>query len=89
MRTNPDHENQEWPVLALMQQTIEHTVINDYKWFDDQWKITVGVKPEMVAADIKRTLSEDFDFYIPELNKIQSEWFKQVYINPPRTGLMI
>lgn len=91
-----DVENGIWAILGarqaildVMQRTIKHTSINDYGWFEEKWKSVMSSDPDMVATSIRHTLETIYDFYIPELNDTQSEWFKRVYINPPRSGLML
>lgn len=90
-----DVDNGIWSMLGARQALIEqmdnhidHAVINDYDWFSYRWQ-AVGVwDPEAEARSMAEKLSFDYDFYLPELDPKESAWFKNVYMNPPRSGLM-
>lgn len=90
-----DVDNGIWSILGArqavaeqMRQFISHSHINDYDWFASRWDDLTGKDPEILASHIATELHEDYQFYLPELDQQQSEWFKLVYMNPPRSGLM-
>ena len=68
---------------------IENSVINDYSWFDKQWKKMQFVNVDQMLLQYARRLREDFDMIIPELDQLSSIWFKSNYMHPPRKGLML
>ena len=89
-----DIDNGIWAVLGarqaisdLISKEIEHTCINDYKWFIDKWDQVAKVNPDAVARSLRDKIN-DLGFYIPEMDAQQSAWFKIVYVNPKREGLM-
>lgn len=89
-----DVDNGVWAIagsrLALLDQLrndIPHTVINDYDWFKERWEGLMHSDPEILSIEYGKELIEN-GFYFPELDREQSAWFKNVYINPPREGLM-
>lgn len=88
-----------WAILGarhalydLMNDSINPTDINNYDWFHNKWKdvatLTNGFGPEHAARKLRDSLATEFNFYIPELDSLQSIWFKRTYINPVRSGLM-
>ncbi len=94
-----DVQNGIWAILGarqaiyeLMTNSLDHSLINNYDWFDDKWLKLFneidGYGPEKTAQDYSRNLLNEFNFYIPEIDSRQSEWFKRTYINPVRKGLM-
>lgn len=90
-----DVENGIWAMLGSrqaifdqMRHPIPHTHINDYDWFRSRWDEIKKVDPNSMAIDVATQLNDRFDFYIPEIDAKQSEWFKGIYMNPPRSGLM-
>ena len=34
-------------------------------------------------------LRDKFDLYVPELDKLHSQWFKNTYVHPKRSGMML
>lgn len=90
-----DIENGIWAILGArtglcdtLGKKINNTVINDYDWFTDQWQTIKDSDPELLAEKYADILNRVYDFYIPELDKTASKWFKNTYINPVRQGLM-
>jgi len=89
-----DVENGIWAMLGARQALIDlidgnvkHTCINDYAWFRERWQLVQTVNPDSAARILGKRLTEH-GFYIPEIESDQSVWFKTVYINPKREGLM-
>lgn len=89
-----DVENGIWAILGarqavldLVSNNIQHTYINDYKWFKEKWKQVENADPDALSISIRTDL-EHAGFYIPEMDAVQSSWFKMVYVNPKREGLM-
>lgn len=90
-----DVENGIWSILGARQAVLEqmrydlpHTKINDYDWFRDRWQEIENTDPDYKSREIAVHLDNYFDFYLPELDARQSTWFKSIYMNPPRSGLM-
>lgn len=74
-------------VVDLISRNVDHVNINDYAWFKDRWEDVKDLDPDESARELG-TLMSSVGFYIPEMDSRQSEWFKMVYINPKREGLM-
>jgi len=96
MSVGRDTVNGEWAMLGARQgfyelysNSIHNTVINDYSWFDNRWH-SMSV-PDMSAslAFYAGLLQDRFDLYVPELDKLHSQWFKNTYIHPKRSGMML
>lgn len=90
-----DVENGVWAILGARQAVIEqmqapfdHNRINDYDWFSVEWKKIEELDPDQHARYLGSQLDNRYDFYLPELDKRESAWFKSIYMNPPRSGLM-
>lgn len=94
-----DVKNGIWAILGarqavyeMMSNELNHSLINDYTWFDDKWNklinSTLGFGPENIARDFNKRIFDLYNFYIPEIDSKQSAWFKKTYINPIRKGLM-
>lgn len=94
-----DVTNGAWAILGarqalyeLMNNSVDHMLINDYHWFEQKWEETCksmnNYGPDTSAHFYREFLQNHYNFYIPELDPKQSKWFKQTYINPPRSGLM-
>lgn len=75
-------------VFDQMRYPIPHTHINDYDWFNGRWQEIKTSDPENMAVELGANLNNRFGFYLPELDVKASVWFKEVYVNPPRSGLM-
>lgn len=74
-------------VSDLMSDRVRHTDINDYDWFKSKWSVISEDDPERLSAAHRGELTSH-GFYVPDLDSDQSSWFKMVYMNPPRIGLM-
>ena len=68
---------------------ITNSVINDYDWFERQWKKVSYVNLENSLQQYNRRLRDELGFFVPELDQLTSQWFKQVYVHPQRKGMMI
>lgn len=79
-------------LYELMEGSIDHMLINDYRWFTQKWETTCKdmnrYGPDTSAHFYREHLQNLYNFYVPELDPKQSKWFKQTYINPLRSGLM-
>lgn len=96
MTVGRDSINGAWAMLGARQGfcelysgTISNTVINDYDWFGERWKRVAHCNLESALSQHNRRLSDEFDLYIPELDQLTSQWFKKIYMNPPRRGMML
>lgn len=89
-----DSENGIWAMLGArqalyeqMKQLTVNTKINDYVWFHKKWLFIEKENPEKLATDYGSKLTE-LGYMVPEIDASTSKWFKTVYINPRRRGLM-
>lgn len=89
-----DAENGIWAMLgarlALYEQMyhlVPNTKINDYSWFINKWRTLADDDPEVLAREYADLLGAS-DFYIPEFNDETSKWFKMIYVNPKRKGML-
>ena len=96
MTVGRDVVNGSWAMLGARQGfhqlytgEISNIVINDYDWFNKQWRSMQFVNIEQQLQQYARRLREDFEIIIPELDQFASQWFKSAYIHPPRRGLML
>jgi hypothetical protein len=67
----------------------EYEKIRDYDWFGEYWKERyegVGVAAEL--ARLEEILNTELNLGITTLSANDSAFFKSVYQNPPRQGLM-
>jgi len=96
MSIGRDSINGEWAMLGARQgfyelycNIVKNTVINDYDWFDNRWhSMNVPDVTESLAC-YGSLLLDRFDLYVPELTVSNSAWFKETYINPKRSGMML
>lgn len=66
-----------------------HELIRDYEWFGRFWRESVertDLDPALAA--LERELNEKLGLGITTMSEESSRFFKSVYINPPRNGLM-
>ena len=96
MSVGRDVDNGLWAMLGARQGfcdlyagTIENTVINDYNWFESKWKTMYHFDIESLLQQYKQRLINNFNVYVPELDKLDSQWFKNTYIHPKRSGMML
>jgi hypothetical protein len=96
MSVGRDVSNGPWAMLGARQGfcdiyngNIENTVINDYDWFESKWKTLHYVDLESLLEQYKNRLFSDFNVYVPELAKLDSQWFKNTYLHPKRSGMML
>jgi hypothetical protein len=64
-------------------------VINDYDWFAKQWKKISYLNLESALQQYNRRLRDEFNLFVPELDQLTSQWFKNTYVHPMRRGLML
>lgn len=90
-----DAPNGIWSMLGARQGLcdliggkINNTDINDYAWFAGRWPDVEKHDPDSNARYYGAKLSGDHDFSFPELDADASSWFKLIYMNPARHGLM-
>jgi hypothetical protein len=95
MTVGRDVENGIWAMLGARQgfydlycNTICNTVINDYDWFANKWCGIKDSNPEQLAREFGLKITNEFKLLIPEFSDKESIWFKHVYVNPQRSGLM-
>jgi len=96
MSVGRDVANGSWAMLGARQgyyelytNVITNSVINDYDWFERQWKKVSYVNLENSLQQYNRRLRDELGFFVPELDQLTSQWFKQVYVHPQRKGMMI
>ena len=96
MSVGRDVINGSWAMLGARQGfcdlysgTIQNTVINDYNWFDKQWKKISYLNLESALQQYNRRLRDEFNLFVPELDQLTSQWFKNTYVHPIRKGLML
>ena len=96
MSVGRDVINGSWAMLGARQGfcdlysgTIQNTVINDYNWFDYHWKKMSYINLESALLQYNRRLRDEFNIFVPELDQLTSQWFKNTYVHPIRKGLML
>ena len=96
MTLGRDVTNGSWAMLGARQGfcdlysgTIGNTVINDYDWFAEKWKKIQHLNTDAALSQHARRLRDEFDFFVPELDQLTSQWFKKTYVHPQRRGLML
>ena len=96
MSVGRDVANGSWAMLGARQgyyelytNVITNSVINDYDWFERQWKKVSYVNLENSLQQYNRRLRDELGFFVPELDQLTSQWFKQVYMHPQRKGMML
>jgi len=89
-----DCENGIWSILGARQalndmltKSIKHTCINDYHWMSDKFRSISDNDPEEFALYFNNAIRQQ-GIFIPEFDKDTSIWFKSIYMNPKREGLM-
>lgn len=90
-----DVDNGIWSMLGarqglfeIIRGKIKNTCINDYNWFIQKWQNVKEKDPDELARLIGTELSSSYNFTVPEFDSTTSMWFKNIYINPARQGLM-
>lgn len=90
-----DVDNGIWAMLGarmgihdLYTGKIRNTVINDYKWFAERWKVIKDMHPDRECQTLADMLLSDLSMYLTEMNQFDSEWLKSIWMNPVRQGLM-
>jgi len=96
MSVGRDVINGSWAMLGARQgfydlytSAIKNTVINDYDWFEYQWKKLSYLNLESALQQYNRRLRDEFNLFVPELDQLTSQWFKNTYVHPIRKGLML
>ena len=96
MSVGRDVINGSWAMLGARQGfydlytvAIQNAVINDYDWFDKQWKKISYLNLESALQQYNRRLRDEFNLFVPELDQLTSQWFKNTYVHPIRKGLML
>lgn len=65
-------------------------IITDYDWFSLYFESQFEFfDPEFAAKALGRKINKHLGLEIADLDESQSRWFKQVYLNPSRQGIMI
>jgi len=62
----------------------DHTMIRDYDWFGDLWQTVKDCDPLHESAVLGQQLRQGLGIDVADLDAVQSRFFKNVYINPPR-----
>lgn len=66
-----------------------HELIRDYDWFNRFWKESIERSPiDDTLKSLEHELNGKMGLGITTMNEEGSRFFKSVYINPPRSGLM-
>jgi hypothetical protein len=96
MSVGRDIPNGTWAMLGARQGfyelytgMIENTVINDYDWFERHWKKVAHINLETTLQQYNRRLRDELRFFVPELDQLSSQWFKENYLHPQRKGMML
>lgn len=91
-----DISNGWWTIYGARQglydlwlRNLNPDLIRDYDWFDQYWTNFHDHEPDLAAKAIGRRLDNALGTNIADLDPKQSRWFKETYINPDRSGLML
>lgn len=64
--------------------------INDYGYFKTLWDSQYHHHdPELAGMDVGRRIEKNLGVVFANLDPVQSAWFKTVFINPERSGIMM
>ena len=75
-------------ISDMVRRKIRHTDINDYEWFSAKWATVSNADPHVLSREINAIIMDRCGLHIPELDAKTSAWFRSVYVNPMREGLM-
>lgn len=96
MTIGRDAENGIWAMLGARQGFYDiytgeicNSQINDYDWFRDKWSNMSVIDPDTAAKDYANRLRNLWNIQLPELDHATSAWFKTIYLNPSRSGMML
>jgi hypothetical protein len=68
----------------------DFSVINDYDYFKNLWDVQYHHHdPELAGMDVGRRIEKNLGVVFANLDPVQSAWFKTVFINPERSGIMM
>ena len=91
-----DMPNGDWAIYGarcglthLWIDKLSPNLITDYDWFTTRWKHLSQGKPKAMSVLCGKRLEKVLQIDLPNLTAAESRWFKAVYLNPPRTGLML
>jgi hypothetical protein len=91
-----DVPNGDWAVYGarcglahLWLDNLSGDLIRDYDWFADRWQQLSDGKPKVMSILLGKKLERLLQIDLPNLSISASRWFKSVYLNPPRQGLML
>ena len=95
MSVGSDALNGNWAMLGARQgfcdlylQNIDHSLINDYDWFSARWQSVGRGDVQEQLTQWQALMLQEFNMHVPTLCAEDSQWFKGVYLNPLRHGLM-
>lgn len=67
----------------------DHELIRDYDWFGRFWRESIEhISVDQALGSLEAELNEKLALGITTLSERDSRFFKSVYMNPPRQGLM-
>lgn len=73
----------------LCLESWDHELIRDYDWFGRFWRESIEhISVDQALAPLEAELNEKLGLGITTMSEESSRFFKSVYINPPRQGLM-
>lgn len=96
-----DVKNGDWAILGArlgcyktMLTDWDFGLIADYDWFEEFWEDFYGeykhkIKRHKYIAELGDILRADLHFNIAELDADASKFFKGIWVNPERKGLML
>lgn len=91
-----DIYNGEWAIYGarcglahLWLDKLDADLIRDYDWFTARWQQLSDGKPKEMSILLGKKLERLLQIDLPNLNAGASRWFKAVYLNPIRQGLML
>lgn len=71
-------------------QKVPYHVINDFEGFRSAFlHYHVAKDPENQAKMLGRMISDKIGYQIADLDPFQSAWFKDTYVQPPHSGLLL
>lgn len=91
-----DKENGWWTIYGARQglydlwcDDLDYNNIRDYDWFNEKFEIYKNDDPKLKSIELGAYLKSNLNLYLPILENQESSWFKNVFISPPRDGLLI
>lgn len=96
MTIGRDTDNGIWAMLGARQGfyqiysgQLDHACINDYDYFRDAWLDMACADADANAREYGVLINQRWNIAIPEIDDSTSAWFKTVYMNPSRSGMML